>query len=386
MVFKTITMTELRKSGGAPGPTAMDSHRDNIGKGSYNRFQALDPRARTFSTGKRRLPADSSPVEASSKSPRLDSNALFDQMRAHEEKLKSAKAILDDTAKICDDAFQSAHGGIGKCVGQLITVVGLLLSHQEGLSSSVIDSCKVFENKNSAPQTGTQGHNPGNSNTGKKTPSPDEIKAKRVKQAIHKAEKTSVLYELNLGPVPIINKETLTRKVTLALHENAGRCEQVSGGSLSPADAEEMIDDMLTCASLDFLGNGSSKFRNEKDPSDPRIGKMCTLPVKLIFKGKDERMRAEQTLRKVCNTRCSTPYPKKLRSMIRDMIEEGKGKQPGHFVRVRVHPENLKMDAFASIDGKWVDLKLERDIPLDILDNAEISAVEAEGEMETNIS
>jgi hypothetical protein len=44
------------------------------------------------------------------------------------------------------------------------------------------------------------------------------------------------------------------------------------------------------------------------------------------------------------------------------------------------------MDAFASVDGKWLDLKIEREIPLDVLDNAEISAVEAEGEMETNIS
>jgi hypothetical protein len=97
-------------------------------------------------------------------------------------------------------------------------------------------------------------------------------------------------------------------------------------------------------------------------------------------------MRAEQTLRRVCNVRCTTPYPKKLRAMIREMIDEGKEKQPGHFVRVRVHPESLKMDAFASVDGKWLDLKIEREIPLDVLDNAEISAVEAEGEMETNIS
>jgi hypothetical protein len=307
-------------------------------------------------------------------------------MRAHEEKLKSAKVILDETAKICDEAFQTAHGGIGKCVSQLITVVGLLLSHQEGLSSSVIDSCKVMENKNSVQPTGSQGPHPGTSNATKKQPTPDEIKGKRVKQAINKAEKSSILYELNLGPVPIINKETLTRKVTLALHENAGRGDQVSEGSITPGDAEEMIDDMLTCASLDFLGNGSSKFKNDKNPSDPRIGKMCTLPVKLIFKGKDERMRAEQTLRRVCNVRCTTPYPKKLRAMIREMIDEGKEKQPGHFVRVRVHPESLKMDAFASVDGKWLDLKIEREIPLDVLDNAEISAVEAEGEMETNIS
>jgi hypothetical protein len=90
---------------------------------------------------------------------------------------------------------------------------------------------------------------------------------------------------------------------------------------------------------------------------------MCTVPVKLIFKGKDERMMAEQTLRKVCKVRCSTPYPKKLRTMIRTLVDEGKAAKPGHFVRVRVHPDTLTLDAFASVDGNWVDLKLERNIP-----------------------
>ncbi len=72
--------------------------------------------------------------------------------------------------------------------------------------------------------------------------------------------------------------------------------------------------------------------------------------------------------------------------MIRTLVDEGKVAKPGHFVRVRVHPDILTIDAFASVDGNWVDLKLVRNIPLDILDNKEISAVEAEGEMDVNIS
>jgi hypothetical protein len=306
MVFKTVTMTELRRAGGAPVASAMESHRENLGKGNYNRFQALDPRGRTFSTGKRRLPTDDGTPETVSKTPRLDSNTLFEQMRVHEEKLKSAKTILDDTAKVCDDAFQATHGGIGKCVGQLLAVVSLLLSHQEGLSSAVIDSCKIMDSGKHADQNSNSVKPP--TTAGKKPPTNEEIQAKRVRQAINKAEKSSILFDLNMGAVPIINKETLARKVTIAIHENASKSEQVSNGSVSKAEAEEMVDDMLTCASLDFLANGSTKFKNEKDPSDPRIGKMCTLPVKLIFKGKDERIRAEQTLRKICKVRCSTPY------------------------------------------------------------------------------
>jgi hypothetical protein len=78
--------------------------------------------------------------------------------------------------------------------------------------------------------------------------------------------------------------------------------------------------------------------------------------------------------------------PKKLRKMIKDLIDEGKAIQPDHFVRVRVHSDTLRIDAHASIEGKWVDLKIEKDIPLDILDQSEMTAVEAEGDMDAQIS
>jgi hypothetical protein len=385
MVFKTVTMSELRKAGGAPSTSAADSHRENLGKGNYNRFQALDPRGRTFSTGKRRLPADDSAADSISKTPRLDSNALFEQMREHEGKLRSARTLIDETAKICDKDFQDSNGGLGKCINQLLTVVSLLLSHQEGLSSVVVDSLKIPDPAKTATGISSTAAKPGQ-NPGKKSSSPEDVQAKRVRQAINKAEKTTTIFELNMGSVPIINKETLARKVTLALHENATTSEQVKSGAISRADAEEMVDDMLTVASLDFLGNGSTKYKNDKAPEDPRIGKMCTLPVKLLFKDKDDRILAEQTLRKLCKVRCSTPYPKKLRKMIKDLVDEGKEKAPGHFIRVRVYSDSLKLEAHASIDGKWADLKLAKNIPLDILDNSEISAVEADGEMEHNIS
>jgi hypothetical protein len=383
MVFKTITMSELRKTGNVP-LSSSEIHRENIGKGNYNRFQALDQRTRTFSVGKRRLPTEDSTAEVASKTPRLDSNLIFEQLKVHEDKLKNAKQVLDETAKLCDDAFMAAHGGIGKCVNQLMTVVNLLLSHQEGLASIMIDSCRLPD-----PRT----TNPDNNSTskvqtpiGKKALTPEDIQAKKVRQAINRAEKSTTEFELDMGPIPVINKETMARKVTIALHDNAKKGEQVNTGKITPSDAEEMIDDLLTCASLDFLGNGTTRYRNDRKPNDPRIGKMCTVPVKLIFKGRDERMMAEKTLRQVCNVRCSTPYPKKLRKMIKDLIDEGKAIQPDHFVRVRVHSDTLRVDAHASIEGKWVDLKIEKEIPLDILDQSEMTAVDSEGDMDAQIS
>jgi hypothetical protein len=44
----------------------------------------------------------------------------------------------------------------------------------------------------------------------------------------------------------------------------------------------------------------------------------------MMFKDKKERILAEQHLRKVCKVKCSTPYPKGLRTMISSLITEAK--------------------------------------------------------------
>ena len=44
---------------------------------------------------------------------------------------------------------------------------------------------------------------------------------KKVKHALREAEKKPVIFNLDLGPVPTINKDTLSRKVTVALSDKA---------------------------------------------------------------------------------------------------------------------------------------------------------------------
>ena len=109
-----------------------------------------------------------------------------------------------------------------------------------------------------------------------------------------------------MGPAPIINKENLSRKVTIALHQAASDSDQVKEGEFTKADAEEMVDDILTISNLDFLGKGSVKFNNQHDSKDIRNGKFCTVPTKLTFRSKDDRIKAEQSLRGLCGVKCST--------------------------------------------------------------------------------
>ena len=151
------------------------------------------------------------------------------------------------------------------------------------------------------------------------------------------------------------------------------------------ADAEEAIDDVLSCAKLEFLGNQSRKFFNKKNASDKRNNTFCTLPVRMDFKDKATRIQAEIAMRKICKVSCSTPYPKRLRTMLDNLVKEGKTRAPDRFIRTRVNVDKLTIDVHAKVGDSWVDLGLACGVPLMILnpdtpllDAATLEALEQE--------
>jgi hypothetical protein len=176
-----------------------------------------------------------------------------------------------------------------------------------------------------------------------------------------------------------MNRDTLARKVTLLLHDKA-RTEGEYKDNMKAA--EEAVDDFLSCASLDFLGKGTQPFFNKKDITDERNRKFCTVPVKLTWKSKGERIRGEQAIRKVCNSKCSVPYPKKIRALIDEALKAGQSAKPGCFIRVRVSHETLTVAAHAREGNSWSDLGISKVIPSDILDPTELANLATEDDME----
>jgi hypothetical protein len=166
--------------------------------------------------------------------------------------------------------------------------------------------------KSSSSTTSGRGKNTATSTQAKHVPesTPADLKVKRIRQAISKAERAVTLFDLDLGSIPVLNRETLSKKVTLVLH-NRAQSEGIYKDN--PSAAEEAIDDILSCATIDILGKGSKVFYNRKDANDPRNGKMCSVPIKLTFKDKNTRFQAELALKKACKVKCATPYPKELR-------------------------------------------------------------------------
>ena len=86
------------------------------------------------------------------------------------------------------------------------------------------------------------------------------------------------------------------------------------------------------------------------------------------FKNKDTRIQAENTLRSICKVNCSTPYPRKLRTMINYTVQKGKALREGCFIKVKVDIDNMQLSASARTPSGWVNLQLDQAIPLDILD------------------
>ena len=124
-------------------------------------------------------------------------------------------------------------------------------------------------------------------------------------------------------------------------------------------DAAEMIDDTLSCSQLEFLGSGTRKFYNNRDKTDKRNGKMCTVPVRMDFTNKETRIQAESTLRSICKVNCSIPYPRKLRVLINDTISKGKQLREGCFIKVKIDVDNLMLSATARGKDGWEKLDLD---------------------------
>ena len=364
------------------------AHLGAIGKGNYNRFSSLIPtrsRADSFS-GKRKASGDIAPITPL-KLPKMDSNKVFTQLKDHEKNIIGVKNLL---AKVSGTCAHAPDDGMNVVIGSLVDAIDLLASGQETLASALVDMAKAWEKPAPVyrgpatpgtpylPTKGTPFVFSGAAGTfaaAAKAPpraakpakpllTAEETLKKKVILTLRDAERKTVVFETDLGPTPILNKDTIATKFSMAL------CNKVKDGkhTYSTKDAEDNIDDILSCSKLEFLGSGTRKFFNDRDKKDPRNGKMCTIPVRMDFPNKETRVQAEISLRQICKVRCSIPYPKKLRGMVAAIVAEGKALHDKAFIRAKVDIDNLTLHAHARTESGWKDLNISKTIPLDILD------------------
>jgi len=164
---------------------------------------------------------------------------------------------------------------------------------------------------------------------------PEEVKKKKFADAIREAEKSTLVFNLNMGNVPLQNKVTIQEKASLALTAMAAKKEG-KNSSIPSSDSVAALDDFSSMVTnMDFFGTSTKIYtgKNDKDPSNKPF---CTIPVRYQFKDRDTRTFAEKTLRDTCGVSCATPYPALVRESIKQVVDHVKKSFPDDYIKVNV--------------------------------------------------
>jgi hypothetical protein len=147
--------------------------------------------------------------------------------------------------------------------------------------------------------------------------------------AVREAERSVVIYNLDLGQSPLLNPKTISAKVTGALLSTAAKTFTEGDSNV----AGEMVNDLLSqVKSMNLFGKGTKPCRNPKDSSSN--GKFYTIPVKLSFQNKQIAKQVNGILRKEYKVSTSIPYHKTLKKAMTLAHEKTSALHPGKQVMI----------------------------------------------------
>jgi hypothetical protein len=166
----------------------------------------------------------------------------------------------------------------------------------------------------------------------------EQKKLRNFRESIRNAERSTLVFNLDMGKVPVMNKATMSKRATLALSSMAAKVEK-SNSTIPSEESIEAIEDVLSMVNnMELYG---TETRSYKYPNDPLTGAFYTVPVKYEFKDANIRSKAQKVLRKTCGAHCGIPYPPVVRECIRQLVARVKNRHPDNFVRVTVDTDNM---------------------------------------------
>jgi hypothetical protein len=180
----------------------------------------------------------------------------------------------------------------------------------------------------------------------------EEKKVRKFQEAIKEAERSTLCFNLDLGNTPIMNKNTISERASLALAKMAAKVEG-KGKVIPSQDKMETLDDVTSMVTNMELYGAKTQTYKGKDSTG-----FCTVPVKYQFKDRDQKTYAEKTLRDLCKVKCSTPYPAIVRECIKQVVEHVRASHPSDYVRVNVVAKEFSLKVSRRPPGKdcpWVE-------------------------------
>jgi hypothetical protein len=243
-----------------------------------------------------------------------------------------------------------------------------------GLSINTEKWQEVSNRKNNngkKTNTGSQDKSPPEGNDGKGDGG--NTAADLFGNAVRTAEKSVVIYNLNLGQAPLLNPTTISAKVTAALIKAAA--DNFPECASNTAAAGEMVNDLISqVKGMDLLGKGTKPCKDPRNPS--KDASFYTIPVKLTFSNKQVSKHVNEILRQKYKVSTSIPYHRTLKQAITMAHEKVSKQNPGKQVLISLDAPKKALKPFTrsppaggnrSANSTWVSAGNPIPLPFDAL-------------------
>ena len=202
------------------------------------------------------------------------------------------------------------------------------------------------------------------------TPLPKPVDTGRaLRAALESADKQSVLFDANLGPNPIANKNAMA--VAFSTTVKGLTVAAATGAGADGDEAVRVVEDALSCVdNMEFLGQRTKRYINNRDADDDKNNTFCTLPIKLDFQDRGSRLNFERTIREKCGLRATMSLPTPIRKELSAFNKAVRTFYHGKIIMTRPDISMLRFVAFMKNDGDkvWQTCPMTHDIPHNILD------------------
>ena len=266
---------------------------------------------------------------------------VFASMEKTESQLKEAKVLIEQVRKEVEKIQET--GPLWAAIKGMVKWMEVTTAIQEDMGSVMLDGFAKTEKKVRAVRTGA-GHTSGGRGGGgggggdmggndREAQDEKDPRHKKFIQAVRDAERATLIFNTDMGGVPVMNTATMNRKFSMALKGMAATQDGNANGE-PKADTVTQLDDTLSMVkNMEYFGKTTKKGKSG----------FFTIPVKLTYKDRDTRMTAEMNLRKLCKVSCTTPYHSTLRDVIKEVVEDCKTRYKDSYIQARVDAENMKL-------------------------------------------
>jgi hypothetical protein len=303
--------------------------------------------------------------------------AVQQQQLEVDDPLRSLLAELIEAIKVTNEV----QGELSDKYKNLRTAQGNRVEASYSYSSAAASSCPVVtvteaqgksakQHSRKKPSGGLVPMNSSSQVQGKQTSmkqaeTEQEKKERKFREAIRDAERSTLCFNLNMGNIPLMNKDTISEKASLALTKMAASVEG-KNRPIPSADAIAAIDDVTSMVTkMEFYGSSTKEYKGKGSTG------YCTVPVKYQFKDKDQKIFAEKKLRDLCKVKCATPYPAIVRECIKQVVDHVRVSHPEDFVKVSVSTKEFSLKVARRPPGKdlkWIEYPDLLRLPEEALD------------------